>query len=112
LGQLISPMARGQTPDMGALADHLEKMPADVWIDALQRLFLDLLLAATGAPVRYFPSLEAQTSLAARHAELANLAETAKWLAQQRAIARHPLNAKLFVHSTLQRVGTACRPVS
>lgn len=112
LGQLISPVARGQTPDMGALADHLEKMPADVWIDALQRLFLDLLLAATGAPVRYFPSLEAQTSLAARHAELANLAETAKWLAQQRAIARHPLNAKLFVHSTLQRVGTACRPVS
>ncbi len=110
LSQLILPLAHAQLPDIGPLADHLEKMPAIVWIDALQRLFLDLLLAASGAPVRYFPSLEQQTLLAARHAALGNLADTAKWLAQQRAVAGHPLNAKLFVHSTLQRVAMACRP--
>ncbi|SHH86847.1 DNA polymerase III subunit delta' [Pollutimonas bauzanensis] len=112
LNQLVAPLARAQAPDIGQLADHLEKMPADVWIDALQRLFLDLLLAASGAPVRYFPSLEKQTRLAARHAAMASLADTAKWLAQQRAVAGHPLNAKLLVHSTLQRVAMACRPAS
>ncbi|HUG59070.1 MAG TPA: DNA polymerase III subunit delta' [Candidimonas sp.] len=112
LSQLITPLARRQTPDIGPLADHLEKVSVDVWVDSLQRLFLDLLLAASGAPVRYFPSLEKQTQLAAKLASMENLAETAKWLAQQRAVAGHPLNAKLLLHSTLQRVVLACSPTS
>lgn len=110
LSQLISPLARGQQPDIGPLADHLEKMPTDIWVDALQRLFLDLLLASSGAPVRYFPSLEKQTRLTAGVAVLGNLSDTAKWLAQQRAVSGHPLNAKLLVHSSLQRVIMACSP--
>ncbi|NYT60967.1 DNA polymerase III subunit delta' [Alcaligenaceae bacterium] len=110
LNQLIAPLARGQRPDIGPLADQLEKTPTEIWVDALQRLFLDLLLASSGAPVRYFPSLEKQTRLTAGLAVLGNLADTAKWLAQQRAVAGHPLNAKLLVHSSLQRVIMACSP--
>lgn len=110
LSQLMTPLARGQQPEIGPLADQLEKIPTDIWVDALQRLFLDLLLASSGAPVRYFPSLEKQTRLAAGLAVLGNLADTAKWLAQQRAVAGHPLNAKLLVHSSLQRVIMACSP--
>lgn len=110
LGDLITPLAQGCAIDIGPLADHLEKVPAEIWIDALQRLFMDLLLAASDAPLRYYPGLEKTIRLAAGHATLVNLAETAKWLAQQRAVARHPLNAKLLLHSTLQRVALACRP--
>ncbi len=110
LSQLIAPLAQSAPVDIGPLADHLEKVPTEVWIDALQRLFMDLLLAASSAPLRYYPGLEESIRLAAAHAALANLAETAKWLAQQRATARHPLNAKLLIHSTLQRVALACRP--
>ncbi|RTZ47970.1 DNA polymerase III subunit delta' [Candidimonas sp. SYP-B2681] len=108
LAQLISPLARAQVPDIGPVADQLEKIPPEIWIDTLQRLVLDLLLAAANAPVRYFPALERQTRLAAGHASPVGLAEAAKWLAQQRATASHPLNAKLLVHATLQRLMIAC----
>ena len=48
-------LAQGQSPDVGTLAEALEKVPATDWIDALQRFYTDLMLAAAGAPVRYFP---------------------------------------------------------
>jgi len=108
LEQLVTPLARGAAPDVGQLADLLEKQAPAVWIDNLQRLFVDLLLAASDAPVRYFPALQASTRAAARLASPVNLAETGKWLAAQRAVANHPLNAKLLTHSALQRVALAC----
>src|SRR5690606_33674235 len=94
--------------DVGPVADQLEKLAPEVWIDALQRLFVDLMLAAASAPVRYFPGLAPETQRVATRATQAGLADTAKWLAQQRAVAGHPLNAKLFVHTALQRVVLAC----
>jgi DNA polymerase-3 subunit delta' len=108
LTSLIAPLAAGKATDVGTVADQLEKLAPDVWIDALQRLFVDLMLAAASAPVRYFPGLAAETKQVAQQASHAGLADTAKWLAQQRAITGHPLNARLFVHSALQRVALAC----
>ena len=109
LAQFMSVVAAAQEPDIGPLADQLEKLPPELWIDAMQRLFLDLLLAGAGAPLRYFPGMEARLRPIGQRADQAQLAETARWLAQQRAIAGHPLNAKLFAHSALQRVALACR---
>jgi DNA polymerase-3 subunit delta' len=110
LGRLLSALAQGKAPDIGALADELEKEAPAVWLDALQRLFLDLLLAASSAPLRYFPQAERDIRRAAGHAGLASLGETGRWLGQQRALAGHPLNARLFVHAVLQRVAQACAP--
>jgi DNA polymerase-3 subunit delta' len=112
LEELIAMLADARQSDIGPLADQLEKQHPETWIDALQRLFLDLLLAGAGAPVRYFPSLDKQVRRVAQRASPASLAETGKWLAQQRAVAGHPLNAKLFVHSALQRVALACGPAA
>ena len=82
-------------------------MPATDWIDALQRFYTDLMLAAAGAPVRYFPALGAGVAqVAARAGRPAWRA--ARWLTRQRALATHPLNAKLFAHSALQRVVLSC----
>ncbi|NYT57708.1 DNA polymerase III subunit delta' [Alcaligenaceae bacterium] len=110
LVQLLNDLAATQASDIGGLADQLESLSPEVWIDTLQRTFLDLLLASAGAPLRYFPALEKQMTIVARQASPGHLAETAKWLAQQRAVAGHPLNTKLFVHSALQRVALACAP--
>ena len=55
LTQLVGPLANGQAPDVGTLAEALEKVAASEWIDALQRLYTDLMLAGAGAPARYFP---------------------------------------------------------
>ncbi|UHL64865.1 DNA polymerase III subunit delta' [Paralcaligenes sp. KSB-10] len=112
LAELLGSLAQAQVPDIGRFADMLEKEPPGVWIDALQRLFLDLSLAASGVPVRYFPGLQKKIQITAERASIANLSDTGKWLVQQRAVASHPLNAKLLVHSMLQRVALACRPVS
>ena len=93
---------------VAAAADAVERMQAEVWLDALQRAFTDLSLAAVGAPPRYFPS---QAGLMARIVSRANPAaviETVKWLAQQRAVAAHPLSPRLFIHSALQRCALAC----
>lgn len=110
LEELISMLADARQSDIGHLADQLEKLSPETWIDALQRLFLDLLLAGADAPVRYFPGLDKQIRRVAQRASSAGLAETGKWLTQQRAVANHPLNTKLFVHSALQRVVLACSP--
>ncbi|MGB3289806.1 MAG: DNA polymerase III subunit delta' [Burkholderiaceae bacterium] len=112
LEDLVTLLADARQPDVGPLADQLEKLPPEVWIDALQRLFLDLMLAGAGAPLRYFPSLSKAIGRVALRAAPSALAETGKWLAQQRAVAGHPLNAKLFVHSAIQRVALACGPTA
>jgi len=109
LTQLVGPLAKGQSPDIGALAEGLEKSPPSEWIDALQRLCADLMLAGAGAPVRYFPSLAKPVGQAAARANAVRLAEGARWLTQQRRLATHPLNAKLFAHATLQRMVLSCQ---
>ncbi|MCD0502375.1 DNA polymerase III subunit delta', partial [Bordetella petrii] len=109
LAQLIEPLARGQTPDIGSLAEGLEKSAPAQWIDALQRLYADLMLAGVDAPVRYFPSLGKLIQQAARRADPVRLAEAARWLTQQRRLATHPLSAKLFAHATLQRMVLSCQ---
>lgn len=110
LQRFVAAVLSGPAPDIGALADELEKIAPEVWIDALQRLFLDMLLAASQAPARYYPAIGAQMEGIAGRASRARLADTAKWLSQQRAVAGHPLNSKLFVHSALQRAAMACAP--
>jgi len=112
LKQLLSPLAQGGAPEIGPLADLLEKQAPATWIDALQRLVVDLSLAAVQAPVRYFPDQEKGLQAIAQRASRERLAEAAKWLASQRAVADHPLNAKLFTHAALQRVVQACGPAA
>lgn len=105
------PGSTNQNPDVGAIADALEKQSPEVWIDTLQRLIVDLLMARFGLTPRYFPSLAATPAVAQR-ACFQRLSDVAKWLGEQRAVANHPLSPKLFVHSTLQRVVLACQPVA
>jgi len=110
LQQMLDVLAQGRAPDVGVLADMLVQQPPLLWIDYLQRVFVDLSLAAAQAPVRYFPQQQAKLDAIARHASAQYLTEAAKWLASQRAIAEHPLSPKLFTHAVLQRAAQACSP--
>jgi len=105
-------LAQGDAPaggalDLAALVDALEKTPAPEWLDTLQRLFVDIMLLAAGSAGRYFPSAEKLLAPIARRAHRAGVADTAQWLARQRAVAQHPLAAKLFIQSVLARVAGA-----
>lgn len=95
-------------PAWMAAADALEGSEQPQWLDALQRMFVDLSLVAVGAAPRYFPGLaSAMQSIVARTTPV-QLTETVKWLNRQRAIANHPLSPKLFIHSVIQRCAIAC----
>lgn len=100
----------GHTPngDIGPIADTLEKTPAAEWIDNLQRLFVDLALAASRESIRYFPTLAVSIQQVATQAKIENLLDMHRWLIQQRAFAGHPLNPKLLIHTALQRAVLAC----
>jgi len=109
LVSLVDPLAKGLQPDIGAIAESLEKLAPSVWIDALQRLYADLVLASVNAPVRYFPSIARAVAQTAARADAVRLADGARWLTQQRRVAMHPLNSKLFAYATLQRVVQSCQ---
>lgn len=89
-------------------ADVLERIDPAVWIDALQRTFVDLSLVAAGATPRYFPSQGHIMQQLAGQTTPSRLLAAVKWLTQQRAVAGHPLSPKLFVHSVLQGCARAC----
>lgn len=91
-----------------ATADELETMEPASWLDALQRLFIDISFVAAGAAPRYYPAQRETLARVAGKSDPVELSDTAKWLAGQRAIAAHPLSAKLFIHSVLQRCANAC----
>lgn len=98
---LLERRSQGYLP---RLVDELEKMPASTWIDALQRLFADLLLVQGTGAVRYYPCLAASLAALAQRLPAVTIAEAARWLGTQRDVAAHPLNARLFVHSVLLRL--------
>lgn len=110
LSGFLMALAEDGGVDVGPLADLLDKTPPEEWLDGLQRLFMDLALAGARVPLRYYPNLEGPIRIVAERASLARLTQAGRWLAKQRRFARHPLNARLLVHATLDRVALACRP--
>lgn len=109
---LVTGLAQENDADAGAVADELEKLPATIWIDTLQRWWLDLMLSAQGVSPRYYPELDKLTRQVALRASAVNQSDLARWLVQQKAVSTHPLNAKLLVQTALQRVVLACRSAS
>lgn len=91
-----------RNPDVRELAQQLEKINPLDWIDPLQRLFIDLSLWNQGLQGRYFPSLPNAKAIG-ESALLKNISAGFKSLGEQRAVAAHPLNAKLHTHSSLQQ---------
>jgi len=67
----------------------------------LQRWSYDLLLARVAGRVRYNPDQQGVIAATARHCDAGDIAAYLRRLAQARALARHPLNAKLFVEDLL-----------
>lgn len=85
---------RGGPP--AALADALIAQDAAEWIDAAQRLWTDLSLTAQGLSPRYYPVQAAAIGALARFSDPVRLAQTARWLQDQRRLAQHTLNPKFL----------------
>lgn len=106
--ELLSTLVQGRTPDLSSLADKLSKTSAKVWLDTLQRLVIDLNLCAHGLACRYYPSQSKQLVALGQQGGAVPFAQLTTWLNEQKRVAGHPLNTKLFAQAVLQRLLQAC----
>lgn len=83
------------------LADTALRVPLSECVGWLQRWSHDLLLARVSGRVRYYPDHAAAIAELSLGCEPAEIAAYLRRLAEARALARHPLNAKLFVEDLL-----------
>jgi DNA polymerase-3 subunit delta' len=84
-----------------ALAETVLRVPLWELVGWLQRWSYDLLLARVAGRIRYYVDHEAAINDTSRHCEAADIAAYLRRLAQARSLARHPLNAKLFIEDLL-----------
>lgn len=108
LSSFLSDLVVKSKLDLGQLADTLAKTPTTIWLGSLQRACVDLVLASHKLPVRYFPALSDIFGKLVVQSSPRALVDLAAWVSDQVRLANHPLNAKLFAHSVLQRVLSAC----
>lgn len=106
---ILTCLAQNRAIDTGAIADKLAKSSPKTWLDALQRLSIDLNLSAHGLPCRYYPSMQKQLQAIGSHEQTVSLAQLTTWLNEQKRVAGHPLNAKLFAQAVLQRLLQSCQ---
>ena len=84
-----------------ALAERSHRVPLPELVTWLQRWGYDLLLSRIAGRVRYHVDDEQAIADASRRCEPAEIAAYLRGLAQARALAGHPLNAKLFIEDLL-----------
>lgn len=106
---ILATLQQKRPIDAGAIADKLAKSSAKAWLDALQRLSIDLSLSAHGLPPRYYPSMQKQLQTIGTRERVVALSQLTAWLNEQKRIAGHPLNAKLFAQAVLQRLLLTCQ---
>ncbi|GAA4418816.1 DNA polymerase III subunit delta' [Advenella faeciporci] len=108
LSAFADKLAHREMPNLDKLAELLEKLQAKQWLDSLQRFVFDINLNRYGQVSRYFPTLGKNASIIAGNMAADKITQLLKWLTEQQRIADHPLNARLFIMSTLQRVALSC----
>lgn len=108
LGAFAQSLADKTMPELADYLAKLEKLQPVEWLGTLQRFFTDLMLHKNGLPLRYFPKLLPFVKAIADTLSTQRISQTSGWLLQQQRIADHPLNARLFIQSVLQRICVTC----
>lgn len=109
LGQMCQFLVQGRPKAILGLSAQLESTSTAVWLDTLQRLYVDLQLSAQGLPLRYYPRLQAVVAQISDGTSIQAIQQQWKWLVTQKQHAEHPLNAKLLVHTALERIAQSLR---
>lgn len=96
----------------GALkaAEKLHKAPLAVLVSCLQRWLYDIISCRLAGHIRYYPRYRREIEELARKICIHRLMVTIKNTNERRAIADHPLSAKLFIEDMLLDYATMLRP--
>lgn len=82
-------------------AERLQKVPALLLVTALQRWLHDLLSFKLASRIRYYPQYQKQITALTKSLPQDVLAQALKGANDRRAVAEHPLSARLFIEEML-----------
>lgn len=87
----------------GALkaAEKLQKAPVGDLVAWLQRWLYDVFSFKLSGRIRYYPRYEKELAALAQRADVADLLSALKSVKERRAVADHPLSARLFMEDML-----------
>jgi DNA polymerase-3 subunit delta' len=87
----------------GALkaAEQLQKASATDLVTSMQRWLYDVFSVKLTGKIRYFPRYQKELASLAKATDVSKLLQMQKGLNDRRAIAEHPLSAKLFIEDML-----------
>lgn len=97
LAQLAKPTIEGAL----RTADRLQKIPLTELVAWLQRWLYDLFSVKLSGRIRYYPRYRSELAALVGRAEAGALLKALKSANDRRAIAQHPLSAKLFIEDML-----------
>jgi len=111
LEALLHFLARPSTDSALRSAEKLSKTPLSALVSWQQRWLYDLLSMKLSGVVRYYPRYQKELAALAGHVHTANVLRAVKSANERRAVADHPLSAKLFVEDMLLDYTSCCSPV-
>lgn len=111
LDTLLGFLARPNVESALRQADKLSKTPLASLVSWQQRWLYDLLSSKLSGTVRYYPRYQKELAALAGNVHTANLLRAIKSANERRAVADHPLSAKLFVEDMLLDYTACCSAV-
>jgi DNA polymerase-3 subunit delta' len=110
LDLLLGFLARPNVEAALRQADKLSKTPLASLVSWQQRWLYDLLSSKLAGTVRYYPRYQKELAALAGNVHTANLLRAIKSANERRAVADHPLSAKLFIEDMLLDYTACCHP--
>ena len=110
LDSLLHFLARPSAESALRSAEKLSKTPLAALVSWQQRWLYDLLSVKLSGVVRYYPRYQKELAGLAGNVHTANLLHAVKSTNERRAVADHPLSAKLFVEDMLLDYTRCCSP--
>ncbi len=99
--ELLALLAKPERALALVVADRLQKAPLSQLVAWLQRWLYDLVSLKLGGRVRYFPHQQKQLAALASRVTAEQLQQALREAGARRAVADHPLSARLFIEDML-----------
>ena len=108
LETLLQFLARPATDSALRTADKLAKAELPALVSWTQRWLYDVFSYKLSGNIRYYPRYQKELAALAGRAPAASLLRAIKAMNERRAVADHPLSAKLFVEDMLLEYTACC----
>ncbi|MFC7517729.1 DNA polymerase III subunit delta' [Herbaspirillum sp. GCM10030257] len=101
MDEFLRALARPGTEGALKTAERLQKAPVADLVAWLQRWLYDVFSLKLSGRIRYYPRYRKEIAALAEQVDMSNLLRGLKSVKERRAIADHPLSAKLFIEDML-----------